>query len=375
MASGHVQPSKHDRHPMSHRCPVCGSPADTARCAACGAPIYSVDDENFPPITWEEVREHLVQRLFIDDAWRVDGSQQFAWWPWFLRQEVAVTATDPGLKPGRPDALTRITATTETLRVTDKALGLRIVAEANRKFPLGAFILQDDVVRATSSVALNPLCRGMLTALHQAALIQVIIAHEIANNYRDLPGVTVLESSHPQSGPRHQPDELLAIYSGETCSLPPVEGFCAYLSSARPIYRRILLDGGLEAGFTNDDVDFFDGDRLDIALGTIEGDPLERRFGPGLVVMTRFLSPGSQTPATEVNMMNQAISQIPEATQLGAVLGDERAIRYGLHTRTYLDHGFLASVRGNSPDRLAIEVVNAVYHNMAAVHLLLAYAG
>ena len=360
---------------MSHYCPNCGSAAETARCATCGTEIYPVDDEHFPPVTWEEVHEHLVRRLFIDDEWRVDGDQRFAWWAWFLKQEVAVTATDTGLEPGRPDALMRVTAMTDTLQVADEALGLQIVAEANRQFPSGAFILQDGVVRATSSVALNPQCRGMLTAFHQAALIQATVAHEVANSRRSTPGVTILSSDHPRSGPRREPDELLEFYAGDTCSLPPVEGFRAYLSAARPIYRKLLLDGCLDAGFTNDkQVDFFDGDGLDIAVATIEGEPLERRFGPGLVVMTRFLSPGTQVPAAEVNMMNQDISQLGQATQLGPVLGDDRALRYGLHTKTYLDQGFLASVHGNSPDRLAAEIVNAVYHSIAAVRLLLASA-
>ena len=54
--------------------------------------------------------------------------------------------------------------------------------------------------------------------------------------------------------------------------------------------------------------------------------------------------------------MNEDISQLGLATQLGPVLGDERALRYGLHTKTYLDHAFLGSVRGNTPDHLATEM-------------------
>jgi hypothetical protein len=214
----------------------------------------------------------------------------------------------------------------------------------------------------------------MLAAFHQAALIQATVAHEVASNRRATPGVTIMASSHPQAGPRNEPDELLAIYSGDVCSLPPVQGFCTYLSSAQPIYRRLLLDGGLDAGFANDEVDFFNYDGLDIAVGTIEDVRLERRFGLGLVVMTRFLSPGTQVPATDVNMMNEDISHLAQATQLGPILGDERALRYGLHTKTYLDKGFLASVRGHSPDRLATEIVNAVYDSVGAVRLLLANA-
>ena len=175
----------------------------------------------------------------------------------------------------------RVTATTETLQVADEALGLQIVMEANRQFPYGAFILRDGIVRATSSVALNPLCRGMLTAFHQAVLIQATVAHEVAISFGDAPGATVsLASSHPQSGPREDPDELLEIYSGEVCSLPLVEGPDTYLSSARPIYRRLLLDGGLGEGFSNDKVDFFNDDGLDVAVGTTDDEPLGHRFRP-----------------------------------------------------------------------------------------------
>ena len=315
--------------------------------------------------------QHLVRRLFIDDEWRVDGDQRFSWWAWFLKQEIAVTATDAGSEPGRPDELMRITAATETLQVADEGLGLQIVAEANRQFPYGAFILQGDVVRATSSVALNPMCRGMLTAFHQAALVQATVAHEVANNYRDVPGVTILASDHPKSGLRRDPDELLAIYSGDVCGLPPREGFTTDLSVARPIYRRLLLERFGE-GFSNDEVDYFNDDGLDIAVGIIEGQPVARRFGPGLVVMTRFALPGTQIPASEVNMMNEDISQLAQATQLGPVLGDTQALEYGLHTKTYLDQGFLGKARdGDTPDRLAVQIVNAVYHSVGAVRLFL----
>ena len=244
--------------------------------------IYPVDDENFPPVTWEEVREHLVRRLFIDDEWRVDGNHRFSWWAWFLKQEIAVTATDAGSEPGRQDALMRITATTETLQVADEALGLQIVAEANRQFPYGAFILQDDVVRATSSVALNPICRGMLTAFHQAALIQATVAHEVANNYRDVPGVTIMASDHPKSGPRRVPTNSSRSIRETSAVCRPWKDSQPICRLARPLYRRLLLER-LGEGFSNDEVDYFNDDGLDIAVGIIEGQPVARRFGPGLV--------------------------------------------------------------------------------------------
>jgi hypothetical protein len=327
--------------------------------------------EDYPPVTWLEVHEHLVRRLFIDDEWRVDDDQRFSWWPGFLRQDVAVTATDSGSATARPDALLRVRATTEVLQVREEALGLQIVAEANRQFPYGAFILRDHTIVATSSVALNPMCRGMLNAFHQAMLVQATVAHELAVQHREAPGVSILASSHPRSGRRDDPDDLLQIYAGEESALPLVDGFGDYLAAARPVYRQLLLDGGLEEGFSAEDVDFFNADQIDVAVGTIEGDPLERRYGPGLVVITRFLTPGSWIPAIEVNAMNDDISQLADGSQLGPVLGDERAIKYGLHTKTYLDQGFLASVRGDTPDKLATEIVNAVYHSMATVRLLL----
>ncbi len=244
--------------PMCVRCwPSCRELSDGSRCAECGAQMPSADDGDYPPVTWHEVREHLTRRLFIDDEWRVDHDQGFSWWPWFLRQDVAVAATDRGTGFDRPDALLRVTATTETVKVPDEASGLHLVAEANRTFPYGAFILRDRTVVATSSVALNPLCRGMLTAFHQAMFVQATVAHQIADAYVSEPGVEILASDHPRSGVRAEPDELLGIYVGDECRLPPLDGFAQYLSAARPIYRELLVRGGLEPGFCTDDTDLF----------------------------------------------------------------------------------------------------------------------
>ena len=339
--------------------------------AECGAQMPSADDGDYPPITWQEAREHLIRRLFIDDEWRVDHDQGFSWWPWFLRQDVAVAATDQGTGIDRPDTLLRVTATTETVRVPDEATGLHLVAEANRTFPFGAFILRDRTVVATSSVALNPLCRGMLTAFHQAMLVQATAAHQIADSYVSEPGVEILASDHPRSGARAEPDELLRIYAGDECALPPLDGFAQYLAAARPIYRELLIRAGLEPGFCIDDIDLFNITGMDIAISPTDGTPLGRRFGSGLVLQTRFLNPGERMPPSAVNALNQEISRQADASQLGPVLGDNDAIGYGLHTWTCLDQGFLGSVRGSTPDQLAMEIANAVYHAAAAVRLLL----
>ena len=64
LARPNVQQVKPDGGLISDHCPRCGSPAGTARCAACGAEIYPVDDENFPPVTWEEVRVFSFTFLF-----------------------------------------------------------------------------------------------------------------------------------------------------------------------------------------------------------------------------------------------------------------------------------------------------------------------
>lgn len=85
---------------------------------------------------------------------------------------------------------------------------------------------------------------------------------------------------------------------------------------------------------------------------------------------TRMLPPGTDIPAEETNSLNDAMSALEAATQLGPVLGDASAIHYGMHTMCYLDQGFLGN-NMHYPARMAIEIHNAIGHAVAAVRLLL----
>ena len=97
-------------------------------------------------------------------------------------------------------------------------------------------------------------------------LVQATAAHQIADVYVSEPGVEILGSDHPRSGARAEPDELLGIYAGDECALPPLDGFAQYLAAARPIYREFLIRAGLEPGFCTDDTDLFNIAGMDIAI-------------------------------------------------------------------------------------------------------------
>jgi hypothetical protein len=320
------------------------------------------------------VQDHLVRHLQIDPEWSLLEDDRLTWWPWLLPQVISVTGQGT-YEEGSTDNLLRITATTEVCTVDDAEFGLSLAEEANEGFPFGAFIFSDGILRVTSSLALNPLCRPLLYQLRSAALIQTTLAHELAQQLEgrsdSTPDVVVLGSAHPETGWRQEPDELLRIYGGDTFLTHEVPELAERLAEVRPYYRDQLLAVGFEAGFSDEEVDYFNGPGIDVAVGRRDDGPWSTRYGLGLVVYTRFLPPMEEglTPE-DVNMMNEIISNVDHFSQLGCVSGGEWPKRYGASLRTFLDHAFLASVRADGSEALGTSIVNAVLHSCSTVRAL-----
>jgi hypothetical protein len=330
--------------------------------------------ERFPPVNWQEVQDHLLRHLQIDPEWSVVENERLTWWPWLLPQVISVTGR--GIyEEGSTDNFLRVTATTEVCTVDDAELGFALAEDANEDFPFGAFIFGDGILSATSSLALNPFCRPLLDQLRSAALIQTTLAHQLAEQLADRsrssPEVTVLGSPHPQSGWREEPDELLRIYGGDTFRTPAVPDLAEHLAEARPYYRDQLLEMSFTAGFSDEEVDYFNLPGIDVAVGRRDDGPWSTRYGLGLVVYSRFLLPREEGLApADVNMMNEMISNFAFCSQLGCVSGGEWPKRYGASLRTFLDYAFLATVRGHGPEELATSIMNAVFHSSATVRVL-----
>lgn len=346
-------------------CPQCGNYSSTQACLLCGAEVYPKTADKFPQVTWAEVHDHFKSRLSIDKQWSVSDQSSLTWWPWFLKQRISVESQ--GVFEGDSgDNWMRIQVDTPIASAPED-LALELVAEANSRFPLGSFTSSEGTIRVGSTLALNPLCRGLLSLLHEQALAQAVVAHELALEWDGLEGVEVRTSAHPTSGPRNEPDELLGIYSGETYSLPVVTDFAQILEQARPFVRQVMNRYGWEDGYTAHDVDFYNGPGFDLAIGRLEDSDVELKYGPGLFVMVRVIPPGMCFSLEEANFANLDIAALPLTSDLGPVVTGPIAESFGSHVRAFLPHGYLAEYR-LAPDKLGVAITNAVTHMAAATH-------
>jgi hypothetical protein len=342
-------------------CGSCGTTTSLPDCPLCEAPIYAIDAQNFPPVTWGEVREHLVTRLFMDTEWLTDSDESLTWWPWFLPQRIYVA--DSGVwQSDHEDNFLHLVARTQIAEV-DEDLGLELCRIGNDEFALGAFVWDEGVLSVVSSLSLNPLCRGLLDWFHEAALAQVTAAHLVAQNLVDDDRVRLLFSAHPQSGFREQPDELLSIFAGESRANDPADhpGYDDALAAARVVYQRRLEARGWQPGFRNEEVDFFAAERVEVAIGRTDDAPEAIRYGRGLVVWVRLTPPGILIDDASINNVHLALVEQPLTTLMGRLLRHETAPEGGTQLHCYLPSGFLAASRGQA-DILAVNIMNAVTH-------------
>lgn len=294
--------------------------------------------------TWVEVRERLVSRLLIDEEWLLDGDGELTWWPWFLPQHVTSRVVRQQNFDGSATGVLRLEATTVVLRVAEDARAHAIVEAANARFPFGTFVWEEGLVRARTSVVVRVAGSTLPAHFVHACLVQATVAHDVALEFGEDPGVSVPRIDHPTSGSRWTADELLGVFGGEAMGIEMKPIFEPVLDQARAGAREQLLKAGFTAGWSNHEVDFFNSpDGTDVAVGRIDGDPWCRRYGLGLVVYARWTAPTGQTPDPRlVADLNSALADHEHLSTLGHVAGGEHAASYGMHTRTYLCYPFLA---------------------------------
>lgn len=276
--------------------------------------------QTFPPVTWDEVVDHFVKELRTDTEW-MDLSPEakvLSWWPGFLRQEIRVGA-EGNYSPDSTENWIRVTVSTKIAK-TDPDTATRLVKEFADSYFLGGFFHFDGVIQMSRSLVLNPLCRELLHWLHNAALIQASVAHEMAAEWLDTPGLEMLVSEHPVNGTRWKLDELLEFFMGSEFSASLGSLDDVLLEGVRLLYKDTLLKNYRE-GFTNSDVDFFNLPTFDIGIGRKPLDnPWGKKFGDGLHVVVSLT--GTVLPDEYINLINAAIAA-SFTSQMGNVVGAE----------------------------------------------------
>ena len=324
---------------------------------------------NDDDITWAYLRDWLVRELMIDAQWLVEGEQEFSWWPWFLRQRIAVTnlallGNDPN-----QDLLIRVTATTDVFAYDDEKSGTSLVQGFNNFFPFGAWVWNDGVISMTSSLAVNRHCLDLLSQFRDACLVQAAHSHETVQHIHEGLRDRALVSAHPTSGLREAPDDLLSIYHDGRFRLETSPATVAAFRVGRERCAGILSDFGIERVAAGPTFDAYEMNGQIVSIGEEFESPTAMTFGPGLVVMVDVIPPGPKLPAEIVNSGNLVLAQSLTTSHLGVLMSNDGAPQFGSAIRTLLSYPYLAKLAHN-PGDLGMSIVNAVLHASQAANAL-----
>ena len=331
----------------------------------------------FPRVTWDELREHLVTRLMMDPEWIVDGPDRLDWWPTPLPMMIQVL--DEGTFPDSTENWLRVSGSTRIADV-EESLGRQLASEYAPDYPVGALIYQDGALYLTTIYSFNPRNRTLLDWFHESLLIQSAVALELAREWTDIDGIAVDTPPHPSSGVRDDVDDLVRIYEGDELGVDTREAALEHFALIRPLLRDTFIRNGYHPSFSNGEVDFynfgFEADdtealtngAFDFALGFMNGMDLERKLGPSLRIAARVLPPGVSFDAEQVTHVNNALCDLPFTGVFGHVSGPELS-EGGSQLWATVPHLTLVGWVPNIID-YQNSVLNAVWHVTAAAQTL-----
>lgn len=276
-------------------------------------------------VTWGYLRDWLVRELMIDPEWLVHGEQEFSWWPWFLRQRIAVTNSALLGDAPNQDALVRVTATMDVFAHEDEESGTSMVQGFNNFFPFGAWVWQNGVISMTSSLAVNRHCLDLLPQFRDACLVQASHSHEVIRQLPEELGELALVSERPTSGLRDRPDDLLSIYCGGQFHLDTSAATVSAFRVGRERCTGILAEFGIERVEVGPTYDTYDFDGQIVVIGEEFDSPTATSFGPSLSVVVPVFPPGPTLPADLVNTANLWLAQAPTTSHLGVLMSNEGA--------------------------------------------------
>lgn len=360
-------------------CPSCGFQTSSIHCIQCGHQIDEISTTKFPPVTWPEIRDHLVNRLMIDEKWMVEGPDEITWWPWILPQSIYVSSRVEMKTDELDEVGLRITVETFLGTALDRNRALNAVADLMIDYPFGSLVVLDDNrVAALSSVFIYSLSKGMLTLLHEEALIQATFATELARRLESQGVIATSPLSHPTSGTRETPDELVAnVYGPDVFSpLVDVSHSFAIRDAVRVSWKNSMLRAGATAGFENDEVSFVTfPNNFDVGVGWRDEEFPSQKFGPSIMVWNNLGTFNEPSHPEALNALNLDLALNTEygLGHIGGVTQTRRqhngkdmfTLTHVAQLPTYL----VSEIRG-TPDDAIINVRNAIAQATAGARFL-----
>jgi hypothetical protein len=348
-------------------CPNCHLPLNGhPQCLSCNRNTGDVATEILGPVTWDEVATHLKSKLFMDTEWIVEEGEELTWYPWLF--PVRIYARAQGTFDNSPDNWMLVTSEIELVEV-DENRGIDLAADLNREFNLGVFVYEEGRLRVQTTLALNPLCRGLLDLFHDQVLAQATIAFKLSAEFEDY-GLKLLFAEHPVSGFHETPDELLGVFLDEL-QLPIADGYLEQVELVRNgLFRDLMVKDGFEIGFDQADVTYYESATTWVGAGVMNDQPKFAKYGPGMMLAGMFAEHRFRFDAFLANETNLVIGRVLPCSQFGPISAVYESDGPEITSTMWvqLTYGFLAVNRLDSV-QLAVAMKNVALHINSAVRL------
>jgi len=291
-------------------CPHCHIEATSTHCVSCGTQVVAPDRDNFPPVSWDEIRDEFVRRLMIEKEWMIDGEDCFTWWPGAVPQKVYVSSRVEIEVDGTWETLIRVTVESELGKAVDRERVLARVADLMIDYPFGSIVVLDDnIVLAVSSVAMYGYSRSLIGLLVEEALVQATFSQELAAKLESEGEVTSDFPVHPESGRREVVDELVQNIYGNDTFASINKDLVPMRTMVRDFWHKRIQNEPVQLGFQNDEVTFFTfEDRFDCGVGWRDDEYCAQKFGPSLMVWNNLAQSKSPLSYEAMNSLNLSIA-------------------------------------------------------------------
>lgn len=158
-----------------------------------------------------DVLSGLRAALMIDEKWMLAAPRALTWWSWRLAQRIVIS--EPGVVLGDPTVTVGIeTDVVEQVDADDEGV-YAVLNRLNIKSALNAFVFWPETRRVSiaCSAAMHQGNRGLDRTLGLAAILQNIEAHKYSDDLAEQLNGTPSVTSHPASGERPEPDDMLNV--------------------------------------------------------------------------------------------------------------------------------------------------------------------
>jgi len=328
-------------------------------------------------VTWSEFESIFVNTLQIDEKWSLQGARAvenfgspmahaFIWWPHQLAQEV-LCLREGVIEDPYPAPYMEVLVRTRIATCSDEAKAKDWCWQLNHILSLCSAVWVDHEIQLVATLCVTPNGRDLIHRLAESALEQIGVAFNAIEGLMPDADYKLLFTSHPVSGERREPDEMVDIFRyGAYPSLTQGISLEDAMVDARDNARSSLIDLGCHAFRAADEFDVVvTPDGVEVAVAYHPQDAETTRYGLGVSVDVLMGAVDDFDSPSLLDRVNEITIQMA-TTDRTSLMGSVRHMNGSLFLHSYLTAGYLNRGKRGSVEDLSSLIVNGVIHSFTA---------